>query len=76
MSLIFEKVLTILSEKFCFYYDQINVETKLELELNMDSRETLELLNELEITFDIQINLNDIDQLIQEGKNFYNSRYC
>jgi acyl carrier protein len=70
MSLIFEKVRTILSEKFCFHSDQIQLETKLELELGMDSREILELLNELEITFEIQINLDDIDQLIQEGKTF------
>ena len=68
MSLIFDKVRTILSDKFCFHYDQIQLETELELELGMDSREMLELLNELEITFKIQINLDDIDQLMQEGK--------
>ena len=68
MALIFNKIRTILSDKFCFHYDQIQLETKLELELGMDSREMLELLNEVEITFKIKINLDNIDQLIQEGK--------
>lgn len=58
----------ILYEHFSFSYDQIQPETKFELELGMDSREMLELLYECEITFDIKIIWDDIDQLVENGK--------
>jgi len=61
MSITFNRLRTILHEKFSFHYDQIQLETKLELELGIDSREMLELVTELEITFNIKINLDDID---------------
>jgi len=34
----------------------------------MDSREMLELLDELELTFRINISFDDIDFMIEEGK--------
>jgi acyl carrier protein len=55
-----------LYEQFSFYYDQIQPETKLELELGMNSREMVELVNECEIIFNIKINLDDIDKIIEE----------
>ena len=68
MSIIFNKTRMILYEHFSFSYDQIQPETKFELELGMDSREMLELLYECEITFDIKIIWDDIDQLVENGK--------
>ena len=68
MSIIFKKVRIILYEHFSFSYDQIEPETKFELELGMDSREMLELLYECEIIFNIKIIWDDIDQLVEKGK--------
>ena len=42
--------------------------TQLELELGMDSREMLELLDELEKTFHITIDLDEIDRLVEKHK--------
>ena len=64
----FKKLKTILYEKFSFHYDQVQLETQLELELGMDSREMLELLGELEKTFNITIDLDEIDRLIENSK--------
>lgn len=71
MKIIFNKIKEILSEKFIFhkeYCDQIQLQTELELELGFDSREMIELINELEVTFQIEINLDDIDKVIEEGE--------
>lgn len=68
MDIVFHKVRDILSEKFCFHKNQIQLETELELELGMDSREMIEFLNELEIVFAIEIDLDDIDKMVAEGK--------
>ena len=68
MNRIFNEIRTILHEKFRFHYDQIKPETGFELELGTDSREMLELLSEFEQAFDIQINRDDIDKIIKEGK--------
>ena len=64
----FNKLQTILYEKFSFHYDHIQLETKLELELGMDSREMFELLNEIEKTFKIPIDLDEIDNLLENSK--------
>nr|YP_009059248.1 acyl carrier protein [Eunotia naegelii]YP_009059326.1 acyl carrier protein [Eunotia naegelii]AHI51195.1 acyl carrier protein [Eunotia naegelii]AHI51273.1 acyl carrier protein [Eunotia naegelii] len=68
MNKIFNEIRTILHEKFSFHYDQIEPETKFELELGTDSLEMLELLTEFEQAFDIEISQDDIDKIIKEGK--------
>lgn len=65
MSIIFNQIRTILHEKFSFHFDQIQLTTNLELELGLDSREFFELLDELEELFQIEINLDEVDQIIQ-----------
>ena len=56
----FDKIRKILNEEFSFHYDQIQLETQLELELGMDSREFFELMDKLELRFKISIDLDDI----------------
>lgn len=68
MDTIFIEIRTILHEKFSFHYNQIQPETEFELELGTDSREMLELLNEFEQAFEIQISQDDIDKIIKQGK--------
>jgi acyl carrier protein len=45
------------------------METNLELELGMDSREIFELLYEIEKIFEITIDFDEIDDLIKNGKS-------
>ena len=66
MSDTFNQVRKLLNEEFSFHYDQIQLETKLELELGMDSREFFELINKLELLFKILINLDDIDKMMKD----------
>jgi acyl carrier protein len=61
----FHKLRKILHEKFSFHYDQVQLETQLELELGMDSREMFEFLNEIETAFQIQIDLDEVDHLFE-----------
>jgi acyl carrier protein len=68
MPIIFDKIRTILCTQFSFQYDQIQPEARFEIELGTDSREMLELLSEFEKTFNIEINLDDIDKMVEEGK--------
>jgi len=68
MSSIFDKLKTILHENFSFHYEQIQYETKLELELGMDSRELFELLEKLEQIFNFTLNFDEIDCLIKDDK--------
>jgi len=68
MNYIFDKLCTILTDQFSFHYDQLQLETKFELELGMDSRELLELLTDLEVSFEIKINFDEIDSLLEQGK--------
>ena len=68
MPSIFEKLKTILYEKFSFHYDQIQYETKLELELGIDSREMFELLSELEQSFNFNMDSDEIDYLLKNDK--------
>ena len=68
MDFTFNKLRTILYEKFSFHYDQIQLKTQLELELGMDSREMFELLYELEKTFEITIDFDEIDSILSNRK--------
>ena len=65
----FNKIRKILYEKFSFHYDQIELQTELELQLGMDSREMLEFLAALEKNFNIQINFDEVDNLIKENRS-------
>ena len=65
MSDTFHQIRKILNREFCFHYDQIQLETKLELELGMDSREFFELMEKLELRFQIFIDLDDIDKFLE-----------
>ena len=68
MNIIFERIRTLLHEKYSFHYDQIQLETDFEKELGTDSREMLELINDFERLFDIEISFDDIDDFIYSGK--------
>ena len=68
MNLIFNQIRKLLHENYSFQYDQIQLETDFETELGTDSREMLELINDLETLFDIKISLDDIDDFIFSGK--------
>jgi acyl carrier protein len=67
MDVTFNKLRTILSEKFSFHYDQVQLETQLEFELGMDSRELFELLYELEKNFEITVDFDEIDLLLKNS---------
>jgi len=66
MSNTFNQVRKLLNEEFSFHYDHIQLETKLELELGMDSREMFELIDKLEFLFKIIIDFDDIDQMMED----------
>jgi acyl carrier protein len=68
MTVIFEKVRTLLHSHYGFQYDQIQLETDFEKELGTDSREMLELINDIEINFNIEISFDDIDDFIHSGR--------
>ena len=67
MSNTFNQIRTLLHDEFSFHYDQIQLETKLELELGMDSRELFELIEKLELEFTILIDPDEIDLMVQEN---------
>ena len=67
MSNTFNQIQKLLHEEFSFHYDQIQLETKLELELGMDSRELFELIEKLELEFTILIDPDEIDLMVQEN---------
>ena len=68
MTLIFKKIRKLLHENYSFQYNQIQLDTDFEKELGTDSREMLELINDLEIIFNIEISFDDIDDFIFSGK--------
>jgi len=68
MTLIFDRIRTLLHEKYSFQYDQIQLDTDFEKELGTDSREMLELINDFETLFNIEISLDDIDDFLFSGK--------
>jgi acyl carrier protein len=68
MTLIFDRIRKLLHEEYSFQYDQIQLDTDFEKELGSDSREMLELINDFETIFDIEISFDDIDDFIFSGK--------
>ena len=68
MNTIFERIRTLLHEEYSFHYDQIQLETDFEKELGTDSREMLELINDFERIFNIEISFDDIDDFLYSGK--------
>jgi len=68
MTFIFERIRKLLHEEYSFQYDQIQLNTDFEKELGTDSREMLELINDLEVIFNIEISFDDIDDFIDSGK--------
>jgi len=58
------KVQKILSYQFSLNETEIQPETKLELELGADSRDLLELMATFEITFDIEIDYEDVTEIV------------
>jgi acyl carrier protein len=68
MTLIFDRIRKLLHEEYSFQYDQIQLDTDFEKELGTDSREMLELINDFETIFEIEISFDDIDDFIFSGK--------
>jgi len=64
MKNVYKIIRKILHEDYSFNLDQIQPETKFELELGIDSREFFELIVDFEIIFDIEINLDDATEII------------
>ena len=64
MSIVFSKIKQILHESYSIQLDQIQLETKFELELGTDSREFFELLSDFENAFGIEINLDDVVEIV------------
>lgn len=69
MTFIFNRIRKLLHEEYSFQYDQIQLETDFEKELGTDSRELLELINDFETLFNIEISFDDIDDFIFSGKS-------
>ena len=63
-----ERIRQLLHEEYSFYYDQIQLETDFEKELGTNFRKMLELINDFEKIFDIEITFNDIDDFIYSGQ--------
>lgn len=68
MTFIFERIRKLLHEEYSFQYDQIQLDTDFEKELGTDSREMIELINDFEEMFNIEISFDDIDDFIYSGK--------
>ena len=64
MSTVFSKIKQILHESYSIQLDQIELETKFELELGTDSREFFELLSDFENAFGIDINFDHIGKIV------------
>lgn len=64
MNSIFNKVREILHKSYSINYDQIELETKFELELGMDSREFFEIIIDFEKVFNIDIFLDDLNEIV------------
>jgi acyl carrier protein len=60
---VFERVRLILHQKYSFHSDQIQPEVKFEKELGTDSREMLELMNDFEKEFEIEIALEAVEEI-------------
>ena len=72
MSFILQEVQEILSYQFSLNKTEIQPETRFELELGADSRDLLELMAAFEITFDIEIEYEDVVHIItvQDAINY------
>jgi acyl carrier protein len=64
MNPIYHKVREILHHSYSINYDQIELETKFELELGIDSREFFELIVDFEKEFKIDIFLDDFNEIV------------
>lgn len=64
MSIVFSRIKQILHELYSIQLDQIQLETKFELELGTDSREFFELLRDFENEFGIEIILDDVVEIV------------
>jgi len=64
MSFIFKKVQETLSYQFSLKPTEIQLETKIELELGADSRDLLEMMVSFENVFNIEIAYEDISDII------------
>ena len=64
MSIVFSKIKQILHQSYSIQLDQIELETKFELELGTDSREFFELLSDFENAFGIDINFDHIGKIV------------
>ena len=65
MNFVFNKLRKVLNEQFSY---QLELETKFELEVEMDYRKMWKWLMKLETTFGININFDHIDFLSKEKK--------
>lgn len=64
MNVIFTKIRQILHESYSIKYDQIELQTKFELELGIDSREFFELIVDFEKVFQVDLFLDDLDEIV------------
>jgi len=76
MNLIFNKIREILHNSYSIKYDQIELETKFELELGMDSREFFELIVDFEEVFQIDLFLDDLNGIvtIEDAVNYIENK--
>jgi len=63
MSDVFTKVCLILNQKYSFQFDQIQPQVRFEMELGTDSLEMLELINDFEKEFDIEIEFEAVEKI-------------
>ena len=63
MSFVLQKVQEILSYQFSLNETEIQPETKLKLELGADSSDLLEIMATFEITFNIEIGYEDVNDI-------------
>ena len=72
MSLIYNKVREILHYSYSINYEEIELKTKFELELGMDSREFFEIIIDFEKAFNIDIFLDELNEIltIEDAVNY------
>ena len=72
MTLIYNKVREILHYSYSINYEEIELKTRFELELGMDSREFFEIIIDFEKAFNIDIFLDDLNEIltIEDAVNY------
>lgn len=72
MTLVYNKVREILHYSYSINYEEIELKTKFELELGMDSREFFEIIVDFEKAFNIDIFLDDLNEIltIEDAVNY------